>query len=96
MVSITSRKTYKEIAAEGLVGRQALEILEAIIDMGQAMSLREIERTTGIPINAVSGRVNDLKVAGYLCEVDKRKCRISGRLITPVLTTGFVESVRSW
>lgn len=90
MVVLTSRKAYKEIAAEGVVGRQALEILETIIDMGEPLSLREIERTTSIPINAVSGRVNDLKKAGYLKVVDRRKCVITGRLISPVFVTDLV------
>ena len=49
------------------------------------MSLREIEQITGIDINAVSGRVNDLKKGGHLKTIEKRKCTVTNRLISPVV-----------
>lgn len=47
-------------------------------------SLREITRITGLEINAVSGRVNELKQIGLLVEDTPRPCRVSGKKITPV------------
>ena len=47
-------------------------------------SLKEISRQTGFEINAVSGRVNELKKDDLVKECTKRRCRITGRLITPV------------
>lgn len=47
-------------------------------------SLREIAAITGLEINAVSGRVNELKGVGLLVEDTPRACRVSGNKITPV------------
>ena len=47
-------------------------------------SLQEISAKTGIPINAVSGRCNELKKSNYIEETDKRKCSITKRTINPV------------
>ena len=51
------------------------------------MSLQEICNKTGFAINAVSGRVNDLKKDGKLQTVEKRKCTITNRLVAPVIPT---------
>jgi DNA-binding IclR family transcriptional regulator len=48
------------------------------------MTLKEISRLTGLEINAVSGRVNGLKKSGKLKEAQKRRCRVTGRFVTPV------------
>ena len=74
---------YKEIVEDATVGKQAQKILDLLI-YSRPLSLREIKERTEIEINAVSGRVNDLKKTGNVVECDKRKCSISGRLITPV------------
>lgn len=74
---------YYEIVEDGTVGRQAQKILDLLFK-SSPLSLREIKDKTEIEINAVSGRVNDLKKTGNVVECAKRKCSISGRLITPV------------
>ena len=74
---------YQEIVKDGTVGKQAQKILNLLFK-SNPLSLREIKDKTEIEINAVSGRVNDLKKTGNVVECDKRKCSISGRLITPV------------
>jgi biotin operon repressor len=82
-VRSSSRKVYKEIKKEGTIGAQSRLILDSMLpECGY--SLQEICRVTGITINAVSGRVNSLKKEGYLIELPKRKCMISGRTIIPV------------
>ena len=89
MSRVTSRKAYKELNEEGKVRSQKDTILFVVSmipnsekDFG--MSLKEIVKQTGYEINAVSGRVNDLKKVGSIEECTKRKCRITGRLVTPV------------
>jgi len=74
---------YKEIVKDGTVGKQAQKILNLLFK-SSPLSLREIKDKTEIEINAVSGRVNDLKKTGNVVECNRRKCSISGRLITPV------------
>ena len=89
MSRTTSRKAYKEINENGTSRSQKATILVVISmipisDKDFGLSLKEIVRQTGYEINAVSGRVNDLKKDGSIEECIKRKCRITGRLVTPV------------
>ena len=89
MSRVTSRKAYKEINEDGTTRSQKDTILFVISmipnsDKDFGLSLKEIVRQTGFEINAVSGRVNDLKKDGSIEECTKRKCRITGRLVTPV------------
>ena len=48
------------------------------------MSLREICKLTNYEINAVSGRVNDLKKQGKLNTWYKKKCPLSFRTINAI------------
>ena len=88
-VTTTSKLAYKQINDEGKSTLQQVIIFDAVERYGQlkdnGMSLREIEQITGIDINAVSGRVNDLKKGGHLKTIEKRKCTVTNRLISPVV-----------
>ena len=53
------------------------------------MSLQEICNKTGMAINSVSGRVNDLKKENRVVEAPKRKCSVTLKTITPVTTLTF-------
>lgn len=85
----TSKVAYNAINKDGTAKSQATIILDIIknisnLEQGFGVSLKEIARQTGFEINAVSGRVNELKKSKLVKECDKRRCRITGRLITPV------------
>ena len=89
MNRLTSRVAYKEINEDGTAKSQTKIILDLVnalsnVDKSFGFSLREIARQTGLEINAVSGRVNELKKDDLVKECTKRRCRITGRLITPV------------
>ena len=85
-VRTTSAEAYDNLKASGILGSQARTILKLLLKAGEPMSLQEISITTGLPINAVSGRVNELKNSSppLLSEGEKRKCKITGRKIIPV------------
>ena len=83
-VRLTSRIAYRDITESGNANTQRRVICEIIWEKGEAMSLREISKATAYDINAVSGRVNDLKKSNMLHEHNKRKCSLTDRLITPV------------
>lgn len=85
-VQTTSKIAYKEISKDGTTSKQSKEILDAVSLTGS--SLKEISKKTGIEINAVSGRVHELKNKGVLEVLEKRKCTITGRLVSPVIITG--------
>lgn len=82
-VSDTSIECYHAIRGEGKLGKQQSEVLEAI-RKGRDYSLQEISKLTGLAINAVSGRVNELKESGALEQAETRKCSITGRTVRPV------------
>ena len=89
MTRITSRMAYREINENGILRSQKDIIFSAINmipehDRNFGISLKEIARQTGFEINAVAGRVNELKKEEFVKECTKRKCRITGRLVTPV------------
>ena len=48
----------------------------------------ELSEKTGIRINAVCGRVNELIKDGYLMEVKKRMCTVTGLDVNPLKLTG--------
>ena len=89
MSRTTSRMAYKTINKDGTATSQRQIILDMInnisnVNKSFGFSLKEISRQTGFEINAVSGRVNELKKDDLVKECTKRRCRITGRLITPV------------
>jgi len=79
----TSLEAYEDLREEGTLGKQEKVIIDSM-QQGWNYSLREIEKITGIQINAVSGRVNGLKKKGFVIECDKRQCTLTGRMIIPV------------
>lgn len=79
----TSLSAYRDMQDEGKVGKQAALIL-SFIKSGEDYSRQEICRLTGLAVNAVSGRVNDLLKAGRIEHGDKRPCKVTGRTILPV------------
>ena len=86
-VKTTSKIAYKDINESGVSKNQKDTIYDIVNNnnTGKGMSLKEISALSGIEINAVSGRVNDLKKDNRLETTSKRKCNITNRLISPVI-----------
>ena len=86
----TSRLAYNELKHSDGYKNQKDIIVETLEQYPKGLSLREICEKTGFDINAVSGRVNDLKKKYILEEIEKRKCSITNRLINAVaIKTSF-------
>ena len=83
-ISTTSIEAYNDINSDGTSATQKNIILDTLDTIAKPLSAREVSNITGIEINAVSGRINDLKKDGLLVEAEKRKCSISHRTIRPV------------
>jgi uncharacterized protein YggE len=79
----TSLEAYDGLKSSGTQSKQS-EVILSHLQQGRDYSLREIQKITGYEINAVSGRVHDLKQLNLLVEADKRKCTITGKTIKPV------------
>lgn len=82
-VADTSIIAYKEHKALGKVGKQAQALFD-YMDFGIEYSRKELARSTGMELSSVCGRVNEMLEVGMLKEGDKRKCKITGKLISPV------------
>jgi DNA-binding transcriptional regulator GbsR (MarR family) len=82
-VKETSVLAYRELIESGKHGTQVAQIY-AVLEDSKPMTLREIQQATGLDINAVSGRVNDMKHKGLVVGAQKRNCRVTGRYVTPV------------
>ena len=89
MIAVTSKKAYKEINQEGTLKTQKDKIMYVIrshYDIHRkGISNNEIAELTGFRINAVSGRVNDLKKDGVIETFNKVKCSITKRLVNTVV-----------
>ena len=83
-VRSTSRRAYVEVQESGITTVQRDKIMKYLYAGETPKTLREIQGFTLIDINAVSGRCNELKKAGTLFEHTKRKCTVTGRMVTPV------------
>lgn len=81
----TSLEAYKKINEDGIVGQQAEEILNFLKEHGEPMTNKEIQKSTGLEISSVSGRVNDLKKRGLVEVVGKRPCGVTGNTASIVL-----------
>jgi hypothetical protein len=82
-VASTSIDCYRAIHGEGKLSRQQSQIM-GVIYAGQDYSLQELVKLTGMPINAVSGRCNELRTARRLEHGRTRPCSVTGRMVHPV------------
>ena len=96
MIRETSIIAYNELKTSGKQPKQKDIILNVLKGCDKALSLQEICNKTGMAINAVSGRVNDLKKANNdlkrankVVEATKRKCSVTCKTITPVKALRF-------
>jgi len=84
-VAHTSIRTYRQMKKDGTLSKQQKEILAAMKPFPADYSLQELVKLTGLAVNTVSGRVNELREE--LGEVERgpaRACSVTGRTIRPV------------
>ena len=89
MVRTTSIIAYNDLKLSGKQPTQKQIILNTLRENKKPMSLQEICDRTNFQINAVSGRVNDLKKSNQVVEARTRKCSITRKTITPVRALRF-------
>ena len=85
----TSKAAYEHNKESGITGSQKKKLHSLVDRLTKnnrrfGITLKEISRESGLEINAVSGRINDLKKEGMIAECDKRKCSITNRTVIPV------------
>lgn len=79
MIAETSRQRYHKLVETGDVSRQQAELM-SFMSPGKDYTRAELSQISGLMINAVTGRVNELLQDGKLEEQDgeKRKCSVTG------------------
>lgn len=79
----TSRDAYAKHRASGKLGRQHEVVLAALRGRARDMTRQELARETGLGINAVCGRVNELMDEPFcLVEVHRRRaCDVTGESV---------------
>lgn len=83
-VAHTSIRNYDRMRTTGELGRVQQEIMDAIGVYPCDYSLQELAQATGLAINTVSGRANELRQKGKLEQGPSRACKVTGRTIRPV------------
>jgi hypothetical protein len=82
-VAETSREAYHAIQRDGTLTRQQAQVMQQV-QPGRDYSLQELVKLTGLPVNVISGRCNELRTAKRLEHGPERKCSVTGRTIHPV------------
>jgi hypothetical protein len=82
----TSILTYDQLKAADELTPLQRQIVESLRLAGEGVdfSRKEISRRTGLEINTVAGRVNELVSLGVLVEGRCRQCTVTHRYIHPV------------
>jgi hypothetical protein len=83
-VADTSIRAYRNIKKDGTLSKRQKEILAKMAPYPADYSLQELVKLTGLPVNIVSGRVNELRED--LCVVERgpaRACKVTGKTIRP-------------
>lgn len=84
-VAQTSINHYRRIERDGMLTRVQTVIMDAIAPYPRDYSLKELCTLTGLAINTVSGRVNELRtMKGELEFGPPRPCSITGVTVKPV------------
>lgn len=78
MIRETSLISYRDILKDGLLGHCQKIVFTAYYTRPKSTD-KEIQRYTGLPINNLVARRNELYHMGLLCPHLRRKCKISGR-----------------
>jgi hypothetical protein len=80
----TSIEAFHAIKSDGTLTNRQKQVM-AVIRLGRDYSLQELVMLTGLPVNVISGRVNELKgEVGLLEHGPTRKCTLTNRTIHPV------------
>lgn len=87
-VAHTSIRAYRDIEKDGTLSQRQRQILAVMKPFPVDYSLQELSKLSGLAINVVSGRVNELREKlGEVERAPARPCTVTGRTIRPVRRT---------
>ena len=92
LVRETSKKTYKDLVREGLIGDAQLDVLIALENIGVGSDLEIAKYLNKSDPNLVRPRRKELLDLGVVVDAGKVVCGVSGRLVHQwSLNRGLVE-----
>ena len=77
MIQQTSLDAFENLKTLGLLQRKVYAVIREVGSISNTM----ISNYTGIPINIVTPRVNELRKMGYVVEDRKDFCAITGKRV---------------
>jgi len=80
----TSLEAYRKIAEDGTAETQRERVFSVLFNQGTDLTRAELARASGVRINAVCGRVNEMLRRSVVEELPRRACRITGFSAHPV------------
>ena len=83
-IASTSIEAYRDIQETGKSQKQVDIILDCLLSNKRPLTGREIQQKTDLDINAISGRLNEMKAVGLVHTCGKKKCPITKRTVVPV------------
>jgi hypothetical protein len=90
MIRESSRAVHSDNKRAGLYGRTSQLIIDAL--HGRALTRRELEHSTGLRPNQISGRVRELLDSGALREeCTPVRCSVTGNAVKRVYVPEAVE-----
>lgn len=78
MITDTSLDAYNSIKPE--LGDRQRVVLDVIRYLGNPTNT-EISRYTGLPINIITPRTNELREKGLVVDAGKKECSVTGRIV---------------
>tara|TARA_B100000767_G_scaffold167869_1_gene157239 strand:- start:156 stop:455 length:300 start_codon:yes stop_codon:yes gene_type:complete len=83
-IASTSLEAFNDIQATGKSQKQVDIIMDVLLANKKPLTGREIQQKTDLDINAISGRLNEMKSVGLVTTCGKTKCPITKRTVVPV------------
>jgi hypothetical protein len=74
----TSLDALYKLEQSGKGAEQRTKVLRFMINNGGYFTRAELSKRTGLPINSICGRVNELLKLKMIFETGRRKCRVTG------------------
>ena len=95
MVNDCSVKAYKHIKKRGIVNTKHKQYLSVFVENFIPLNAREVTKLVedkyDIKISQRGSRLRELEDMGVIKKYDKKKCKITGRLVNRWIWTGKIE-----
>lgn len=79
-----SIKNYERMKRDNRIGPQQRIVIMALYQSENPLTRTELSYATGLPINVITGRVNEMVKLNFISECGERKCTITGMKVSVI------------